>query len=133
MWKREQAYFVGPIAASNVIWAEAGKRLFSLSELCRNRRGVLGNPTDPPTPTLEMGAGIIGPHNWLWLHPPQDIFQKSALPLVWPSRSPPWWIPEEGGRPASRRCGSQVLLCSSPLCVLTVLGLGESQGCQNPV
>lgn len=36
------------------------------------------------------------------------------------------------GRPASRRCGSQVLLRSSPLCVLTVLGLGESQGCQNP-
>lgn len=48
MWKREQAYFVGLRAASNVIWAEAGKRLFSLSELCRNRRGVLGNPTDPP-------------------------------------------------------------------------------------
>lgn len=101
MWKREQAYVVGLIATSNVIWAEAGKWLFSLSEPCKNRRGSLGNPTDPPTPTLEMGAGIIGPHNWLWLHPPQDFFQKSALPPVWPLRSPPWRILEKGGRPAA--------------------------------
>ena len=50
MWKREQAYVVGPIAAISVTWAEAGKRLFSLSEPCKNRRGGLGNPADPPLP-----------------------------------------------------------------------------------
>ena len=55
-----------------------------------------------------MGAGIIEPHKWLWLHPPQDLSEVSPSP-GWPSRSPPWWILEEGGRPAGRHCGSQVL------------------------
>lgn len=80
MWKREQAYFVGSIAASNVIWAETLKRLFSLSELCRNRRGGLGNSTDPRLPHwrweqvsqgLTTGCGCT----------PHRISQKSALPL----------------------------------------------------
>lgn len=43
MWKREQAYVAGPIAASNVIWAEAGKRLFSLRAM-QKQKGWPGEP-----------------------------------------------------------------------------------------
>ena len=115
MWKREQAYFVGPIAASNVIWAEAGKRLFSLSELCRNRRGVLGNPTDPPTPTLEMGAGIIGPHNWLWLHPHRISFRSQPFPWFGLRGHPlGGFLRKEGGQQAGAvvpRSFCALLLC----------------------
>ena len=50
MWKREQAYVAGPIAASNVIWAEAGKRLFFSQSHAKTEGVAWGTPLTPPLP-----------------------------------------------------------------------------------
>lgn len=48
---------MGPMAASCGIWAD-GQEAFSLSELCEDRRGGLGDPTDFPPPTRTRGGSI---------------------------------------------------------------------------
>lgn len=128
MWKREQACFVGPVAASNGIWAEGEETVLTLSAV-QGQKGGLEDSTDPPPAPRPLTdththwgwqrAGQCGASQLGLASSAAGFLQKGSPfphPLCLPGH--PWLIlGKQGG--GSRCCGPQALLCSSLLGVFT--------------
>lgn len=76
MWKREEACFVGLMAASNRIWAEWEEAVLT-PRAVRGHKGWPGDPTAPSLPPFTYT--LIGGRSRLHGASQNGSFQKTAL------------------------------------------------------